>query len=93
MPINDIQNDEIADLVHSINSSKEGQNELEKIFAEADKSGEGRGELTKQIWEADVDDVQKFLLDQRKNGMSVYSSLCHLRIQFFAFNRYWLKVK
>ena len=82
MPINDIQNDEIADLVHSVNSSKEGQNELEN-FAEADKSGEGRGELTKQIWEADVDDVQKFLLDQRKNGMSVYSSSCHLRIQFF----------
>lgn len=93
MPINYIQNDEIADLVHSINSSKEGQNELEKIFAEADKSGEGRGELTKQIWEADVDDVQKFLLDQRKNVYSVYSSSCHLRIQFFAFNRYWPKVK
>ena len=93
MPINDIQNDEIADLVHSINNSKEGQNELEKIFAEADKSGEGCGELTKQIWEADVDDVQKFLLDQRKNDMSVNSSSCHLRIQFFAFNRYWPKVK
>ena len=44
VPVNDEQNDDIADLVHSIHSSEEGQRELEKIFAEADETGEGRGE-------------------------------------------------
>ena len=56
-PVNEVQNDEIANLVNSIHDSEEGQHELERIFNEADGTKEGRGQIAKEIWEADVADV------------------------------------
>ena len=53
----DQQNEEIIELVQSIERSDEGRNELQKIFSEAELSGEGRGAMIKKIWDNDVSDM------------------------------------
>lgn len=37
-----------------------------------------KAKTMKRIWEADVDDVKKFLVDQKKNSMAVKSSSVHV---------------
>ena len=59
----DQQNEEIIELVQSIERSDEGRNELQKIFSEAELSGEGRGAMIKKIWDNDVSDMNQFSLD------------------------------
>ena len=80
VPVNDIQNDDITDLVHSIHSSEEDQRELERIFAEADETGEGCGETAKQIWEADVTDMEQFFQDQKKSGKLTYTYSLYMHV-------------
>ena len=66
--MNDKQNDEIVELVKSIDSSDHGQHALQSIFQEADKAGEGKGDILRGIWEQDVSDVKQFYQDQKQNG-------------------------
>ena len=75
--MNDKQNDEIAELVKSIDSSDHGQHALQLIFQEADKAGEGKGDILRDIWEQDVSDMKQFYQDQEKNGEYTVSDAVH----------------
>ena len=66
--MNDKQNDEVSELVNSIDSSDHGQSALQSIFQEADKAGEGKGDIFRGIWEQDVSDMKQFYQDQKQNG-------------------------
>lgn len=68
LSLTDEQNFEISELVQSIQCSSEGQNELQRIYSEAEQSGEGRGAILRALWENDTSDMNQFVLDQKSNG-------------------------
>ena len=70
--ISEAQGAEVAEIIHTIYNSAEGQKQLQQIYSEADHSGDGRGAVLKQIWEEDVSDMQQFMKDQETNGMYMY---------------------
>ena len=70
--ISEAQGAEVAEIIHTIHNSAEGQKQLQQIYSEADHSGDGRGAVLKQIWEEDVSDMQQFMKDQETNGMYMY---------------------
>ena len=70
--ISEAQGAEVAEIIHTIHNSAEGQKQLQQIYSEADHSGDGRGAVLKQIWEEDVSDMQQFMKDQETNGLYMY---------------------
>ncbi len=68
LSLTDEQNFEISELVQSIQSSSEGQTELQRIYSEAEQSGEGRGAVLQALWENDASDMNQFIADQQSNG-------------------------
>ena len=69
LSLHEEQNEEMAELVETIHQSRTGQEELQKIYSEADASEDGSGELLKSTWEQDVSDAGRFFQDQSKTGM------------------------
>ena len=68
LSMNDIQNEELADLIRSIQKSDHGQQELQSIYREAEETGTGKGDLLRSIWDQDVADIDKFYQDQHSNS-------------------------
>lgn len=58
MAVNDEQNSELVKLISCIESSKEGQDGLAKVFEEADKHKPGSGAIIQEMWQ----------LEKEKNG-------------------------
>ena len=75
LSLTDEQNSEISELVKSIQSSSEGQTELQRIYSEAEQSGEGRGAILRALWENDASDMNLFIADQQSNGNTVIISI------------------
>ena len=67
--LNEEQDKELSQLVQCISSSDAGQQELDRIFQEADDTSSGKGAMLKNLWD---NDVGTFYDDQRKNGMSFW---------------------
>ena len=64
--IEEKQMQEISNLVKTIHDSEAGQNELERIFSEAEACRKGRGEMLKAVWGQDMQDLDMFYKDQEK---------------------------
>ena len=78
--MNDKQNDEITELIKSIDNSDDGQSALQSIFKEADEDGAGKGDMLKDIWEQDVSDMKQFYQDQQQNGEHIIILLLHVHV-------------
>ena len=75
LSLTDEQNSEISELVKSIQSSSEGQTELQCIYSEAEQSGEGRGAILRALWDNDASDMNLFIADQQSNGNTIVISI------------------
>ena len=67
--LNDSQNEEMSELVKTIQRSPHGQQALQTIYREAEDTGCSQGELLKSMWEKDASDMGQFFKDQQSNGM------------------------
>ena len=63
--VNEQQNSELAKLIECLQSSKEGQEELTKVFEEAENHKPGTGKILSEMWQMEK---EAFFKDQRKNG-------------------------
>ena len=62
--VNKQQNSELVKLIDCIDSSKEGQEGLRKVFDEAENKKPGSGAVIREMWQME----EAFFKDQRKNG-------------------------
>jgi len=63
--VNEQQNSELVKLIECLESSKEGQVGLTKVFEEAENHKPGTGKVLSEMWQIDK---EAFFKDQRKNG-------------------------
>lgn len=63
--VNEQQNSELVKLIDCIESSKEGQEGLRKVFEEAENNKPGTGKVLGEMWHMEK---EAFFKDQRKNG-------------------------
>lgn len=65
LTVNEQQNSELVKLIECLESSKEGQEGLKKVFEEAENHKPGTGKVLGEMWQMEKED---FFKDQRKNG-------------------------
>ena len=63
--LNKQQNSELVKLIECLESSKEGQEELTKVFEEAENHKPGTRKVLIEMWQMEK---EAFFKDQRKNG-------------------------
>ena len=65
MTVNENQNTELVALINCLESCKEGQEGLNKVFSEAENHKPGTGGVLREMWHMEK---EAFFKDQRKNG-------------------------
>ena len=65
LTVNEQHNSELVKLIECLESSKEGQEELTKVFEEAKNNKPGTGKVLSEMWQMEK---EAFFKDQRKNG-------------------------
>ena len=63
--VNEQQNSELVKLIECLESSKRGQEELTKVFEEAENHKPGTGKVLSEMWQMEK---EAFFKDQRNNG-------------------------
>lgn len=72
--VNEEQNSELVALINCLESCKEGQEGLTKVFNEAENHKPGTGGVLRKMWHMEKED---FFKDQRKNGTLEHDFLIH----------------
>lgn len=78
--VNEQQNNELVKLIECLESSKEGQEGLKKVFEEAENHKPGTGKVLSEMWQMEKED---FFKDQRKNGKLKHFDFHHLTVNRF----------
>ena len=83
MTVNENQNTELVALINCLESCKEGQEGLTKVFNEAENHKPGTGGVLREMWHMEK---EAFFKDQRKNGRLEHnfhgSFICTYILQF-----------
>ena len=80
--VNEKQNSELVTLINCLESCKEGQEGLAKVFNEADSHKPGSGAVIREMWQMEK---AAFFKDQRKNGRLKHN--CYNSFYFYYISR------
>lgn len=79
--VNEKQNSELVALINCLESSKEGQEGLTKVFNEAEQHKPGTGSVLREMWQVEK---EEFFKDQRQNGkLEHYFWICFIRTYMY----------